>query len=87
MILDENERTKVVYLDSNNQFEDTTHSIRVRNHLNAWAEEEKSEFVQRFLEYPKEFGRIATFIPNKSAQGIHYSLGRDIGYHDRMNKF
>jgi len=35
-----------------------------------WSEEEKSIFVSRFLVNPKEFERIASYLPNKSVKDV-----------------
>ncbi|GAX73612.1 hypothetical protein CEUSTIGMA_g1063.t1 [Chlamydomonas eustigma] len=35
--------------------------------VKAWTEEEKQTFMEKFLQYPKDFGRIASYLPNRSA--------------------
>lgn len=67
MIIGEKARHSVSYIDKNRSFEDSTHLIRQNSQLNPWTEAEKEKFVQIYLESPKEFGRIASFLPNKNA--------------------
>jgi hypothetical protein len=67
MILDEKERESSRYIDCNRILDDNP-GARLRHAKESWSEEEKMEFIIRFLEYPKEFGQIARFIPNKSTQ-------------------
>lgn len=69
MLMDEHEREDVRYVDENRQFDESVQSLRNFNQLNPWTAEEKQVFLQKWVEYPKEFGQIATHLPNKTAQG------------------
>lgn len=68
MLLDQRIREVYRYLDGNRTFEDSLHSIRLSNNENPWTEEEKKIFLKKYLDFPKEFGRIAAFLPNKTFQ-------------------
>lgn len=48
-----------------------------------WTDEERVTFMRRYLAYPKQFGRIADGLPNKSASDCvlyYYRTKRDIDY-------
>ena len=68
MIMDDRQRTEIKYVDNNRVFEDSLQSIRNRNNLNPWTFAEKEIYLQRFIEFPKQFGKIAAYLPNKTAQ-------------------
>lgn len=78
MIIDANLREHVKYIDRNRVLDESIHTIRLRNAQNAWSDEEKQVFIQKFLDYPKEFGQIASFLPNKSPQDcvLYYYLNK-----------
>jgi hypothetical protein len=78
MIYDEEERERV-FKNTNSQFDDSNQAIRLRNTVNnPWLPEEKAIFIQKYLEYPKEFGKIASFLPNKNVNDcvLYYYLNK-----------
>ncbi|KDQ07436.1 hypothetical protein BOTBODRAFT_120081, partial [Botryobasidium botryosum FD-172 SS1] len=46
--------------------------------LGHWSDEEKSIFLQQYASVPKQFGKIATFLPHKTAQQcvLYYYLNK-----------
>jgi hypothetical protein len=55
-------------------FDDTNHLVEqpdeyyaVRTGIDDWTDEEKRIFIDKFAQYPKQFGMIAHFIPDKTA--------------------
>ena len=79
MMLDEKQRLGVRYVNTNARLDDSTHAIRQRNHTeNPWTQEERAVFLQKYMEFPKEFGRIAEWLPNKSSGDcvLYYYLNK-----------
>ncbi|KAI3648167.1 hypothetical protein MP228_006021 [Amoeboaphelidium protococcarum] len=68
MLLDIRMREQMKYIDNNNLFDDGQQSVKQITMANPWNDDEKKIFIQAYMEYPKEFGRIASFLPNKSSQ-------------------
>jgi hypothetical protein len=68
MILGRRERANIRYIDNTRLLDDGPHSARTKMQLNPWTDEEKKAFAMHYLNYPKEFGKIASLIPNKSSQ-------------------
>ncbi|KAF5368925.1 hypothetical protein D9758_002882 [Tetrapyrgos nigripes] len=62
-----------VYDDNNLLVEDPVLYYAPQTGINDWTEEEKQIFLDKFLAYPKQFGAIAKFLPNKTtAQCVDY---------------
>ncbi|TXT15601.1 hypothetical protein VHUM_00104 [Vanrija humicola] len=56
------------YEDENNRVDDPLAFYNFSGNAEAiWTEEERDKFLRRYLQYPKQFGRIAEGLPNKSA--------------------
>ncbi|KAI0090412.1 hypothetical protein BDY19DRAFT_771185 [Irpex rosettiformis] len=55
------------YDDTNNEVEDPAKYYAPRTGTYDWTEEEVSTFVEKFAQYPKQFGIIADFLPHKTA--------------------
>ncbi|GAO46331.1 hypothetical protein G7K_0563-t1 [Saitoella complicata NRRL Y-17804] len=77
MILDEKERKELAYYDDNHRVRvDPVEFYHVSNHPDVWTDEEHALFCQRYIQFPKQFGKIAEGIPEKTAQQcvLHYYL-------------
>lgn len=56
-----------LYNDTNNRVEHPVGFYTPNTCLEDWAEEEKEIFLEKYALYPKQFGIIADFLPNKTA--------------------
>ncbi|TFK73500.1 hypothetical protein BDN72DRAFT_814456, partial [Pluteus cervinus] len=56
-----------VYNDTNHLIEDPVDFYGTHTGIHDWTEEEKETFLDKFAAYPKQFGTIASFLPNKTA--------------------
>lgn len=76
--LDERAREELKYTNTNGKMDEVEMHVRTRTTNNPWTDEERGTFLQMFLDFPKEFGRIASFIPNKSSQDcvLYYYLNK-----------
>ncbi|KAH9932874.1 uncharacterized protein B0H18DRAFT_984374 [Fomitopsis serialis] len=54
------------YDDTNNVVEDLVNFYTPNTCLEDWTEEEKEIFLEKYMLYPKQFGIIADFLPNKT---------------------
>jgi hypothetical protein len=59
-----------VYINKNGFVEDPLAAERERKQLNPWTDEERAIFVKKFVIYPKNFSKIATFLENKSTADV-----------------
>ncbi|KZT25707.1 hypothetical protein NEOLEDRAFT_1178170 [Neolentinus lepideus HHB14362 ss-1] len=55
-----------VFDDTNNRVNDPQKFYAPRTGLYDWTQEEKQVFCEKFATYPKQFGIIADFLPNKT---------------------
>lgn len=54
---------------------------------NPWSDAEKLIFMEKFMHYPKDFARIASFLPHKNAQdcvAFYYDTKHVAGYKHRL---
>jgi len=58
------------FIDNNGLVQDPMTLERERKGQNPWTEEEKSIFFHRYLQFPKCFSKIATFLENKNTQDV-----------------
>lgn len=65
MLLDAKQR-KVTYQNDNGFIEDMEEVYKRRQFLNIWTPSEKEIFKEKYLQHPKNFGVIASFIERKS---------------------
>lgn len=56
-----------LYNDTNNVVEDPANFYTPNTCLEDWTDEEKDIFLEKYALYPKQFGIIADFLPNKTA--------------------
>jgi hypothetical protein len=55
-----------VYDDTNHRVENPAEYYGPHTGIHDWTEEEKKTFLDKFAEYPKQFGSIAGYLPNKT---------------------
>ena len=55
-----------VYDDTNHRVEEPAEYYGPHTGIHDWTEDEKKTFLDKFAEYPKQFGIIASFLPNKT---------------------
>lgn len=65
MLLDSKER-KVVYQNNNGHIVDMAEVYKSRKFLNVWTPSEKEIFKEKYLQHPKNFGVIASYLDRKS---------------------
>ncbi|KAF9401160.1 hypothetical protein BGX21_002544 [Mortierella sp. AD011] len=88
MILDPYVREKVHYFDRNHLVTDPAKYYRLGPVTDIWTEEEREIFIKRYLNYPKQFGKIAAGIENKTASQcvlFYYREKKKIGFKDMVS--
>eukprot|EP00824_Muranothrix_gubernata_P016419 TRINITY_DN3399_c0_g1_i2.p1 TRINITY_DN3399_c0_g1~~TRINITY_DN3399_c0_g1_i2.p1 ORF type:complete len:944 (+),score=202.18 TRINITY_DN3399_c0_g1_i2:70-2901(+) len=77
MIIDERQRQEF-FINRNGLIHDPMAEERARKMRNPWTEEEKSMFQEKFLVHPKNFRRIANYLPNKTVHDVvvYYYLNK-----------
>ncbi|RKP20868.1 hypothetical protein ROZALSC1DRAFT_27681 [Rozella allomycis CSF55] len=55
------------FISENGLVSDPMNVYQQSKYINPWSDDEKDKFVSAFLEYPKNFSKIASFIENKSS--------------------
>lgn len=65
ILLDTKER-KVTYQNNNGYIEDMEAEYKSRQYLNMWTPSEKEIFKEKYLQHPKNFGVIASYLDRKS---------------------
>ncbi len=71
MIVDP-DRKKLKFIDNNRLVEDSIAAYKEYRSRHLWSEEEEEIFVKYYLKYPKDFVRIASYLPNKSTKDVIY---------------
>ncbi|KAG0277282.1 hypothetical protein BGZ95_006183 [Linnemannia exigua] len=88
MILDPTIRDKVRYLDRNHLVTDPATYYRLGPVTDNWTEEERQIFIKRYLIYPKQFGKIAAGIEDKTASQcvlFYYREKKKIGFKELLS--
>ncbi|XP_039279275.1 myb-like protein P [Nilaparvata lugens] len=67
-ILPQLSERKVLYTDNNGRVEDFPSVFEETDLINVWSETEKEIFKQKYIQFPKMFHTISSFLPRKSAQ-------------------
>ncbi|CAH0549000.1 unnamed protein product [Brassicogethes aeneus] len=77
ILLDAKER-KIKYEDDNGHVEDMEAVYKERKFLNVWTPQEKEVFKEKFLQHPKNFVVIASYLDRKSVSDCvqHYYLSK-----------
>lgn len=65
MLLDSRQR-RYCYVDNNGKIEDLASECKEQQVLNVWTKEEKEIFKEKFLQHPKNFIVIASYLDRKS---------------------
>lgn len=65
ILLNQRER-KIKYEDNNGFIEDMEEVYKSRQFLNVWTPSEKEVFKEKYLQHPKNFGVIASYLDRKS---------------------
>ncbi|XP_077995441.1 uncharacterized protein LOC144448936 isoform X2 [Glandiceps talaboti] len=65
MLFDADQR-RIKFINKNGLIEDPMKDYKDRQHLNLWTEPEKQIFKEKFIQYPKNFQMIASFLERKS---------------------
>jgi hypothetical protein len=56
-------------------------------HVNPWSDAEKLVFLDRFMQHPKDFGKLATYLPAKTAAeciALYYDIKQVAGFKGRL---
>ncbi|KAF9022837.1 hypothetical protein BGZ52_000515 [Haplosporangium bisporale] len=88
MILDPFVREHVHYYDYNHLVTDPAKYYRLGPVTDAWSEEEREIFTKRYLNYPKQFGKIAAGIEGKTASQcvlFYYREKKKIGFKEMLS--
>lgn len=65
ILLDAKER-KVTYQNNNGHIDDMEAEYKSRQYINIWTPSEKEIFKEKYLQHPKNFGVIASYLERKS---------------------
>ena len=66
MILDDNERRWRGFNNNNSLVVDPKAELEREERTLMWDKEEKDIFLEKFMQYPKDFRKIATFLPHRT---------------------
>jgi hypothetical protein len=84
MIFDRKERRiKMMLANSNGLVRDVIRDEREERHKNMWSDAEKTIFLVKFLQFPKEFWKISKFLTNKSTNDVvafYYNTKHKVDY-------
>jgi len=89
MILDVKERIARRFIDNNSLVEDPVHSTRLHTLVNTWQESEKKLFLEKFLSFPKNFRKIASYLPYKTPNDCveyYYRTKKQLNYKDLVKE-
>ena len=76
MLLDARERT-LCFHNNNGLIEDPMAEYKERQVFNMWTDSEKENFRERFLQHPKNFSYIASFLDRKvRVDFVHQDIGQ-----------
>ncbi|PSN49366.1 hypothetical protein C0J52_12218 [Blattella germanica] len=77
ILLDARQR-RVTYINNNGRIEDFTAEYKERQLLNVWTASEHDIFKEKYLQHPKNFGVIKTYLDRKSVCDCvqHYYLSK-----------
>lgn len=75
ILLDARQR-KVTYMNNNGHVVDMEAECKSRKYMNVWTDGEKEVFKEKYLQHPKNFGVVASYLDQKSVQDCvqHYYL-------------
>ncbi|RUP44081.1 hypothetical protein BC936DRAFT_149967 [Jimgerdemannia flammicorona] len=87
MILDPYERETVRFDDRNHLIEKPLEYYRCQTETDTWTDEERAIFIKKYVSYPKQFGKIASFIEHKNATQcvlFYYRFKKKINFKDLL---
>ena len=73
MLLDARQR-KLRFHNNNGFIEDPKNEHKERQNVNIWTEHEMEIFKDKYLQHPKNFGFISSFLEKKVSQGLVFSV-------------
>ena len=76
MMLDARQRS-LRYVNNNGFMEDPMEEYRERRYINVWTAQEKQIFKEKYLQHPKNFGVISSFLEKKVCTVIILSFRTD----------
>lgn len=65
ILLDSRQR-RIKYVNNNGKLEDFSREYKERQLLNFWTSSEHEIFKEKYLQHPKNFGLIASYLDRKS---------------------
>lgn len=65
LLLDSKQRS-IYYVNNNGRLEDFAADYKEKQLLNVWTQSEKEIFKEKFMQHPKNFGMIASYLDKKS---------------------
>lgn len=83
MILSDRERRARFFDNRNGFIEDPKEAERLRKLVNPWTDKEKAIFAKKYVRMPKNFRKIASYLPNKSVNecvAFFYSSKMTVNY-------
>ncbi|BES90852.1 SANT [Nesidiocoris tenuis] len=85
LLLDARQRS-VFYINNNGRIDDFPGEYKERHLLNVWTQAEKDVFKEKFLQHPKNFGVIASYLEKKSVSDCvqHYYLSKKTENYKRL---
>ncbi|KAG8223441.1 hypothetical protein J437_LFUL008521 [Ladona fulva] len=88
ILLDAKQR-KLTYQNNNGLIEDFVAEYKERQLLNVWTDQEREIFREKYLQHPKNFGLVASYLERKSVCDCvqHYYLSKKTeGYRQLLRK-
>lgn len=68
MIVDPRQREAQIFISKNALVEDPVHENRIFSISDTWNEQEKKQFFDKYMSFPKNFRKIAASLPYKTTQ-------------------
>lgn len=85
LLLDARQRS-VFYINNNGKLDDFAADYKERQLLNVWTQAEKEIFKEKFLQHPKNFSVIASYLERKSVSDCvqYYYLSKKTENYKRL---
>ncbi|XP_078682123.1 uncharacterized protein LOC144916696 isoform X2 [Branchiostoma floridae x Branchiostoma belcheri] len=88
MMFDEDQR-RIKFINKNGLIKDPMKEYKERQLINTWTEEEKQIFKEKFIQHPKNFALIASYLDRKSVSDCvlyYYQSKKNENYKQLMRK-
>ncbi|KAL3856873.1 hypothetical protein ACJMK2_011584, partial [Sinanodonta woodiana] len=88
MMLDARQR-KLRFINNNGLIEDPMEEYKERKHINCWSNHEKQIFKEKYLQHPKNFALIATYLDKKTTADcvqFYYQTKKSENYKQLLRK-